>query len=717
MTAVLKPNTFLKLHVAGKVSHILVTGCQVLLLMISGAVWCSISSAVITQPNEADEDTADVTNAADGEGSATYAEPAISDSDRGHWAFRPLSDVLVPGNLNEARNTPPEGIPSRDQETSSWAKNEIDVFIAHRLRQSDLPMQPPADPHVLLRRATLQLTGLLPEPEELKDFQNDLSPDAFADCVDRLLQSDAYGEHQAQSWLELVRFAETDGFEHDKVREHAWQYRDWVITAINEDLPYDQFVQMQIAGDLLQPENPSAHIATHFCVCGPDMPDINLQDERRHMLLNDMTSATGEVFLALQLGCAQCHDHKYDAVSQADFYRMRAVFEPSLILKKNASVDVLTKPANSEQVSYMMLRGDFRRRGQAVHPGVLRVLTLDGGKLNALEQANAPSESPATISPPAMDAVHTSATTRLRFARWLTGEASPLTARVLVNRVWQQHFGTGLSDTPGDFGVMGQEPTHPELLDWLAGWLIRNQWHVKDLRRLILMSATWQQRSFLPSNADENQKEQWNRSLKFDRNARLLSRFPRQRVSGEILRDVMLQSAGALNRKMGGPGIRPPLPEELRATLLTGQWTETEDQTEHTRRSIYVFVRRNLRYPIFEVFDRPAAIQSCSVRNTSTTAPQALHLMNADFSWMVANRAARRIAEQHSDPEDQIQAAFLVMLSRLPTDEELTTAITFLKTSQESEQPLSNDAQNDRRAGLAFFCLCLLNSNEFVYVD
>ncbi|MDA1230478.1 MAG: DUF1553 domain-containing protein [Planctomycetota bacterium] len=293
---------------------------------------------------------------------------------------------------------------------------------------------------------------------------------------------------------------------------------------------------------------------------------------------------------------------------------------------------------------------------------------------------------------------------RIALANWLTHPDNPLTARVIVNRVWQQHFGTGLSETPSDFGIMGVEPSNPQLLDWLANWFVENGWSTKNLHRLILTSSTYRQRSRLPDEVTPDEAASWELALKADPDARLLSRFPRQRLSGEVIRDAMLSAAGVLNRKTGGPGVRPPLPAELRSTLLKDQWNVTEDTSEHDRRSIYVFARRNLRFPIFEAFDRPAANQSCSRRNVSTTAPQALHLLNSEFSFRIAKLIAERIAgdSESSNADKQIRRTFDHILNRTPAAAEFSASQQFFINSDDA---------------LTHLCLSLLNCNEFVFLE
>lgn len=599
-----------------------------------------------------------------------YIETPIDNYDRDHWSFLPVVQPDVPEEASE-----------------NWCRNEVDHFVDHRLRNHGLSPQPEASRRTLVRRLCFDLTGLPPTPIQIAEFLSDTRPNAYEALVDRLLHSPQYGERWAQHWLDLARFAETDGFEHDKLREDAWKYRDWVIESLNSDMPYDEFIRRQLAGDELYPDDESALTATRFCLSGPDMPDINLIEERRHSVLNELTSTVGEVLLGLQIGCAQCHDHKYDAISQADFYRLRSVFEPAVALKKNQSLSTLGESFPFNQPSHLMLRGDFRSPGPQVTPGVVRVVTT---------QANLFSPTPS----------QTSAGLRSELARWLTSPDNPLTARVMVNRVWQHHFGAALVDTPSDFGVMSDGPSHPQLLDWLAATFVENNWKLKSLHRLIVTSATYRQRSRLPENATSTETDHWTKALKKDPNTVLLSRYPRWRIEGETIRDAILVAANRMNLKSGGPGIRPPLPKELVSTLLKNQWNVTEDESEHTRRSIYVFARRNLRYPIFEVFDRPSANASCSARGNSTTAPQSLHLLNSTFSRRMSIAMAKSIRESNDSDKSQISAAFHRTLGRPPSEAEIKDVQEFFTASG-----------TDNADRLNHLCLSLINCNEFVIVD
>jgi hypothetical protein len=544
-------------------------------------------------------------------------ERPIKPEDKDHWAFKPLQ--TAPG------------------------KTGIDDLAEHS--------SSPADPATLIRRLTFDLTGLPPSPHEVAAFSKACiqhPESSIEQLADRLLASPRYGEHWAQWWLDLARYADTDGFEYDAERNRAWQYRDWVIDALNRDMPFDAFVQHQIAGDLMGDET-----ATGFLFSCPDMPDLNNQNERRHVLLNDIATTVGAVGLGLTVGCAQCHDHPYDPISQADFYRLRAFFDNTVLTKNSKplgpAVRIFTEGIPASTV---FVRGDFKRPGPGIQPAIPRVFGA---------------------TPPQAD--------RTALAQWLASKNNPLFLRAMANRLWQQHFGNPLAAIPGDLGHQGEAPANPGLLDWLAAELPRQNWSLKRLHKVIVMSQTYQQKSSTPT-----------------------------RLTGEMLRDAMLSVSGQLNLKTGGPGVKLPIPKEISSTLIKSQAEATKDVSEHTRRSIYAFARRNLRHPLFELFDRPDAQISCARRNASTTAPQALMLLNSDFAHSIAAKIATQLNEQYgSNAADLITAATLRCLSRQPTPQEIEIGQKFLQ----KQTALTSGF----REALADYCLALLNSNEFVYVD
>ncbi len=536
-------------------------------------------------------------------------EPPITEKDREHWAFKPLQDA--------------------------GKKVGLDDFMRQQQK---------ADATTLIRRVTFDLTGLPPTPDEIRDFAHQ----SYETLVDRLLASPRYGEHWAQWWLDLARFAETDGFEYDAERNRAWQYRDWVIAALNRDLPFDVFVQQQIAGDLIGDET-----ATGFLFACPDMTDLNNQSERRHVLLNDITTTVGSVCLGLTVGCAQCHDHPYDPISQADFYRLRAFFDNTVMTKSSKQLGPAVRVFTAGvPASTVFVRGDFKRPGHEIQPAFPRIL----------------GETPPNAE-------------RTALAQWLASKDNALFLRAMANRIWQQHFGKPLAAIPGDLGHQGEAPTNPALLDWLAAELPRQSWSLKKLHKVIVMSNHYQQAA-----------------------------LPRKRLTGEMLRDALLSVTGELNLKTGGPGVKLPLPKEISDTLLKKQAEATTDTTEHRRRSIYLFARRNARHPLLDLFDRPDALMSCSRRNESTTAPQALLMLNSEFTHAIAAKLAAALNEEHgSDAAALITDATLRCLARQPTKPEIEAGQKFLR----QQTALAPSLQG----ALADYCLALLNSNEFIYVD
>ena len=607
-------------------------------------------------------------------------ELQIDDVDRGHWAYQPITDPPTPNMGN-----------------SDWPRTTIDQFILSRLHSESLSPVGPADRATLIRRLSFDLTGMPPTTSELSHFLSDVRPDSYRRLVERLLASPHYGRRWGQHWLDLARFAETDGYEHDKVRPNAWRYRDWIIDALNQDMGYDQFVTLQLAGDIPSShdsQQPSSQIATAFGLSGPDMPDINSQKERKHVLMNEMTSTIGSTLLSLQIGCSQCHDHKYDAISQGDFYRLRAFFDRGLKLATKQSVNTLSANADPDATSQIHPRGDWRAEGPKVSAAFPRIANRAGTQVTT--------------------AVHP----RVQLAQWLTDRSQPLTARSIANRVWQYHFGTGLSSTPSDFGVMGEEPSHPKLLDHLASRLMNHQWSLKDLHRQIVLSATYQTQSRPTVRRGENSRDLqvWQDAKRSDPSNRLLARFPRRRLDAESIRDAILMACGALNHEPGGPGISPPLPKELVKTLKHGQWKTSPRTSDHHRRSIYIFARRNLRYPLFATFDRPAANCSCAMRVPSTTAIQSLLLMNSNFTMVASRQLATLCFRLHpNDQESQIREFYQRTLSRAPNQQEQIDCIEFLSNQtkllrqQEEPQPALTAVMD--------LCRAMFNCNEFLYVD
>jgi hypothetical protein len=605
------------------------------------------------------------------------------------WAFAPVRAVEPP---------PDPAIGSADP---------IDQFIRAKLQAAGLSPAGLADKRTLIRRATFDLTGLPPTPEEVDAFLNDPSPDAYANLIDRLLASPHYGEHWARHWLDVARYADTGGFETDPLYPSAWRYRDYVIRALNADKPFDRFVQEQVAGDELWPNDRDAVQATALYCVGPALPESAMvTDLLEYEWLTDAADTTGAAFLGLTFGCARCHDHKYDPLTQQDYFGLQAVFAASdrpfpekirlnrikalngLLSDAPVPKTVLNDPRCTVQVEDRTGFHLFHR----TEP--LQVRVLRRGELNKPRDVVGPGV-PAVLAPACRGpdwSIVPPGRRRAALARWLTAPDNPLTARVLVNRVWGWHFGQAIVRTPGDFGAQGEPPTHPELLDWLARDFVDHGWSLKHLHRRILLSHTYR----MSSVAD-------GRGLDVDPEDRLLWHFPRRRLEGESVRDAMLACAGTVNPKPYGPAVVPPLSKDELTGLFDakGKWPVTRDAAEHTRRSVYLLVRRTFLYPVFAAFDPPEVMTSCPRRQQTVVPTQALALLNSPLAREQAAAFARRLtAEGGGRPEQAVARAWRLAFGRPATPAEAERALAFLR---------------DR--SLADLCLALFNANEFVYLD
>jgi len=644
--------------------------------------------------------------------------------ERSHWAYVKRGLPEVPAFADPAAR--------------SWVRNPIDAFVLERMKREGLQPSPVADRVTLIRRLYFDLTGLPPTPAEIEAFTRDKSPDAWSRLVDRLLESPLYGERWAQHWMDVVRYAESDGFEYDTHRNDAWRYRDYVIKALNEDRPYDRFITEQLAGDELWPDNQEMLIASGFNRLGALRKNAGNQDvaSSRNEVLTEMTNIVGAAFLGSTLGCARCHNHKFDPIRQSDYYRMQAYFAPAFerefalstpeeqaawkakvepIEKEIKQVNEALKPFADKMDAesnlkreglmkrlnrlkaqlppplpvihtinnapekrspiHLLVRGEYEKKGARVGMRPPGVLLPEGTPEQSVETARPRSE----------------------LAKWIVAPDNPLTARVMVNRIWLYHFGRGIVATPNDFGRMGSRPSHPELLDWLANQYVANGFRMKPLHRLILNSSAWQQSSALP--ADPVVREL---GRKKDPENKYYSRFSRQRLGAEQLRDAMLAVAGTLNPKTGGPSVMVPIDAGLTQLLYNpAQWVAAKESSEHQRRSIYLFAKRNLRLPFMEAFDAPDLQASCARRESSTHAPQALELLNGAFANAQAEALARRLErEAGGSLRNQIELGYRLVAGRRPRPAEMASALHFLKTQPRRE-----------------FALALLNLNAFLYVN
>ena len=614
-----------------------------------------------------------------------------------HWAFQRLRPIAEP-----------------TVQAANWARTPIDRFILSRLEAAGIQPQGQASARQLIRRINFDLIGLPPTPDEARAFTEAFerdAPGALAALVDRLLGSSHYGERWGRHWLDVARYADSDGQESDRDRPTAFHYRDFVIRAFNDDLPFDQFVRWQLAGDEYEPQNPKAVAATGFLAAGPfaALPDKLMEDERlrnQYNEMDDMLATIGTGFLGLTLGCCRCHDHKYDAVPSRDYYRLMAA------LHSGQRDEVLLGSSQEKTLGYrdfgpdprptwLFHRGDYYDRKQPVQLGFVSILT--NGKLADEYWKAAREKSPAKNS----------TNQRRALAEWMTDVeqgAGALVARVIVNRIWQHHFGQGLVRTVGDFGVRSEPPTHPELLEWLAGDLVQNGWRIKRLQRLIVLSAVYQQASTAPAPAA------------VDPDNRLLGKMPLVRLEGEILRDSMLAVSGTLNTASYGPPVKPPIAAEamLARNLKDPYPAKVDDAPAVRRRSIYLFHKRVVPDPLLQAFDKPDAQQSCGRRDHTTVAPQALALLNDPFVRRVSLDFAERVLkEAGSEPAQWIERGYLLALARAPSEQERTAALAFVQEQlqERTKRAAQTPGEETRRQSLADLCQALFSLNEFLYVD
>ncbi len=703
---------------------------------------------------------------------------------RNRWSvFLALASALLSGQLwaesptqwpfVALSATEPPGV-----RAASLVRNEIDAFVQDKLEQKGLALNDQAPAATLVRRLYLDLIGLPPTPRELEEFVADADPQAWQKLVDRLLDDSRYGERWARFWLDLARYADTAGYEGDPDLPHAWRYRDYVIDAFNQDKPYDRFIIEQIAGDEMQeimgagelPEpTPEQTVAVTFLRLAPFTEPRG--DASRHELLSEMTASVSSIFLGLTVGCAQCHDHKYDGIPIEDFYRMKAFFATVQIPrplagdgfqiggpvkadfyrtgeKEWAAKNVQERQAELEKVqtalaeldgieaaakkaeskaklsseqksqqwamkfqvrtikqnltrlqpmamslrhsvgppyepgvpeTHVLLRGEWDNPGGAVLPGFLSCITGN--------------QDPADIPLDPFKRWPTRSR-RLTLARWIASRDNPMTARVMVNRLWGWHFGRGILATPSDFGKLSGGPTHPELLDWLARRFMDSKWSMKAIHRLILNSATWRQSSLAREDA-----------LVADADNILLWRFAPRRLEAEVLRDSVLAVSGRLNTEQFGLPIFPPLPNGVAETV---KWDEskwsTQDGSEGRKRSIYIYQQRSLSMPWMQSFDATVCDASRDLRWTSVTPLQALAMYNGAFASEEAQHFALRLQQDAGASETaQIQLAYRIALGREPAADEVER----MRQLMEASEP------NERLAGL---CRVLLNSSEFAYL-
>lgn len=614
-----------------------------------------------------------------------------------HWAFQPLRAVPVPAVRAE-----------------SWVKTPIDRFILASLEAAKLTPSARASAREMVRRTTFDAIGLPPTTDEIEAFiaASDKDPQGAQQVlVDRLLESTHFGERWGRHWLDVARYADSDGQETDRDRPQAYQFRDFVIRAMNEDMPFDQFVRWQLAGNEYEPDNPMAVAATGFLTAGTfaGLGDNLLEDERlrnRYNELDDIVSTIGTGLMGLTLGCVRCHDHKYDAIPARDYYSILSALQSGdrgevEVGPDKKKVYAYRETGPDPKPSWLFRRGDFYDRELPVQLGFVSILTRDKSPEDYLKQVR--DQASSAKSP----------LQRRALAEWMTDVdqgAGALVARVIVNRVWQHHYGKALVQTVGDFGVRSESPTHPELLEWLASDFVQNGWKLKHLHRMILTSATYQQSSRLSSQSSA--------AATADPDDRLLWKMRPQRLEAEILRDAMLAIGGTLNRQAYGPGFKPQISTEAIVARNTKDPypAKVDDSADLRRRSIYMFHKRVVPYPLLQAFDKPDAQQSCNRRDPTTVAPQALALLNDQFvRTMASDFAGRLIKEQGNEPANWIDRGYQLALGRLPSESERAASLEFVQKQIEDRTRRAPDTA--QRQALADLCQAWFSLNEFLYID
>ena len=704
------------------------------------------------------------------------------------WSFQKPVRPSVPDKA---------GLQQRDR-----VRNPIDAFVLRKLQAQQLSPAPLADKHTLVRRAYFDLLGLPPTPAQVEQFVNDTSDEAWKHLIDALLKSKQYGERWGRHWLDVARYADSAGFEGDDSYPNAWRYRDYVVKSFNDDKPYDRFVQEQIAGDEIWPDNldldpkrvyrvaPNqevhfeARVGTGFFGFPPRVSESALDARRRHYeTLIDWVDTAGSAFMGLTLGCARCHDHKFDAVTQEDYFAMQAIFTSSIevdvpimtpmevqgwsyiyprivaVHEAKSAYQVFQQRTSGRQLTDQERAEEKRLRDTIVQ----KVMELPTKNISVPNTVYDPlvqipkvtvlgHERPELIKPvhfldrgelyrrrhqvePALPAALAQATgrnkavpgpfgSRRELALWLTQTDHPLTARVMVNRIWQWHFGRGIVATANDFGANGVAPTHPELLDWLATEFVARGWRIKEMHRLIMTSNTYRMTSRFAT--DKHQQ--------IDPDNRLLWRMSRRRLEAEALWDSIHATAGTINLKMGGrPVVVPLADDEIAALREKWQWPITGDPAEYTRRGLYILVLRNFRFPMFDVYDAPLNSVSCPQRDVTTVAPQALWSLNSPSVYRQAMQLASRVVKEGGKtPEAWIEKLWMIALARPIRDTEkrealelldqLATAATARESAaegkRESVMPASLAALPAAQASaLVKLCLAVYNLSEFSYLD
>jgi len=729
-----------------------------------------------------------------------------------HWAYQPVKRPDIPAVRQKA-----------------WVRTPIDAFILARLESEGIKPSADADRATFIRRATLDAWGVIPTPDEVRAFVNDKSPEAYEKLVDRLLASPRYGERQARRWLDLARYADSTGFENDSTRANMYRYRDYVINAFNSDKPYDRFVKEQLAGDELAPGDQDVMVATGFLANYPDNHNSRDLIDRKYEITTDITDTVGSVFLAQTVGCARCHNHKFDRISQKEYFQLQAFFAnisetaefPAKIgpeeiayrkqeaVWEEATKDVraklttlidsfreegtryyheryltdsrqaIFKPQNqwTAQDRWINHRVDYvtndytiasfladagaRKTAAEYNPKYVEILkqynkliaelrnfdnlrpAKGSDTYTAMTELGRPDAPPTHVffvgdhdrpleevqpgfpaaiangEQPEIVPTATSSGRRTALANWIASPRNPLTARVFVNRVWNQYFSHGIVETVSDFGKAGAKPTNPELLDYLADEFVKQGWSVKKLHRAILLSSVYRESSDFREDVSKGDPEN-----------KLLAVFPRQRLDAEEIRDSILAASGKLDDDtVGGPSVFPPVPKGLNPG---NAWQVSQDTRDFNRRSLYIFTRRAVPYPLLAAFDMASPEQAHAKRDVTTTPLQALTLYNDEqaFQWSQA-LAGRVTREAGGDDAARVARLFQILLARNPDDTEKKTLLSFLDSHEkvirnqagEGKAQLAlpvglkrEDTANPvREAAFVDLVHAVVNSNDFAY--
>ncbi|HEY0981736.1 DUF1553 domain-containing protein [Schlesneria sp.] len=648
---------------------------------------------------------------------------------RQFWAFQPIRAVEPP-----------------DVHDAEWSASPIDRFVLARLNAAGLKPVEAADKNTLLRRVTLDLLGVPPTPAEVDAFLNDHRPDAFEHVVNRLLESPLYGERWGRHWLDVARYADSNGMDDNLAYSDAWRYRDYVITSLNTDKPFNRFIHEQLAGDILAGSDPERRdelvVATGFLTIGPKMLAEDDPVKQQLDIVDEQLDTTCRVLMGLTMGCARCHDHKYDPLSLSDYYSLAGIFSSTKTMitfrvdsKWNTtglgSVEAALRLEDLEQIAdrhdNALVNGNtlvMTPEERTAHANLLdkvwkeyalipKAMAVTEGEIGDLEirlrgnhltrGAAAPRRFPSIFASDETLPITASASGRWELAKWLTSDSHPLPARVLVNRVWRWHFGQGLVRTVDNFGKLGETPSHPELLDFLSRQFIAEGWSLKKLHRHILLSKTWQM-----STARNEQAAQ------LDPDNRLLWHRSRQRMEAEVLRDSLLSVSGLLDPGMGGPAMESTPFQNL----SLGGLVRKPELYQSTRRSVYLPVLRGAVYDVFQAFDYPDPAILNGDRATTTVASQALFMMNGELVHQAARKLGETItAEPLPSDRDRLQQLCQRLFCRAADDDELEQWSQFL-TQYQLAGSLRTESEADRRK-LAWEGLCraLLSSNEFIYIN